>query len=80
MPRKLIGFHPEDLALLGELAEDRVSSLQELLDEAVRDLMLKHRKYTDLRMALKESARDMHAAKPRTHRRKKAPPGRAGRG
>ena len=55
MPRKLIEFHSEDLRALDELAEDKSTSLQELLDEAVRDLLLKHRRFTDLRAALKES-------------------------
>ena len=57
MPRKLIEFHPEDLRALTELAEDRSTSLQELLDEAVRDLLKKHGKPTDLKTALRESAK-----------------------
>ena len=55
MPRKLIEFHSEDLRALDELAEDKSTSLQELMDEAVRDLLVKHRRFTDLRVALKES-------------------------
>jgi hypothetical protein len=57
MPRKLIEFHAEDLRALTELAEDRATSLQELIDEAVRDLLDKHGKPTDLKTALRESAR-----------------------
>ena len=57
MPRKLIAFHPGDLRALTELAEDRAASLQELLDEAVRDLLKKHGKPTDLKTALRDSAR-----------------------
>jgi hypothetical protein len=55
MPRKLIEFHAEDLRALEELADDKSTSLQELIDEAVRDLLVKHRRFTDLRTALKES-------------------------
>lgn len=55
MPRKLIEFHGEDLRALEELADDRSASLQELMDEAVRDLLVKHRRFTDLRTALKQS-------------------------
>ncbi len=58
MPRKLIDFHPEDLRALQELADDKSGSLQELMDEAVRDFLVKHRRFTDLRTALKESASD----------------------
>lgn len=56
MPRKLIAFHPEDLRALRELAEDRATTLQELIDEAVRDLLEKHGKPTDLKTALRDSA------------------------
>lgn len=57
MPRKLIEFHPEDLRALTELAEDRATTLQELVDEAVRDLLKKHGKPTDLKTALRDSAK-----------------------
>jgi hypothetical protein len=57
MPRKLIEFHAEDLRALTELADDRSTSLQELIDEAVRDLLKKHGKPTDLKTALRESAK-----------------------
>lgn len=57
MPRKLIEFHPEDLRALTELAEDRATTLQELVDEAVRDLLKKHDKPTDLKTALRDSAK-----------------------
>ncbi|MET0278028.1 MAG: hypothetical protein ABW198_06795 [Pseudorhodoplanes sp.] len=58
MPRKLIEFHTEDLRALEELADDKSTSLQELMDEAVRDLLVKHRRFTNLRTALKESGSD----------------------
>ena len=57
MPRKLIGFHPEDMRALDELSEDRATTLQELIDEAVRDLLKKHGKPTDLKTALRDSAK-----------------------
>lgn len=56
MPRKLIAFHNEDLRALEELAEDQASTLQELIDEAVRDVLRKHGKFTDLRAALRHSS------------------------
>jgi len=55
MPRKLIEFHTEDLRALQDLAEDRSSTVQELIDEAVRDVLRKHGKFTDLRAALTHS-------------------------
>jgi hypothetical protein len=56
MPRKLIQFHPEDFRALEQLAEDRVSTVQELMDEAVRDFLEKSGRPTNLRDALRESA------------------------
>jgi len=57
MPRKLIEFHAEDLLALTELAEDRSTSLQELVDEAIRDILKKHGRPTDLKTALRDSAK-----------------------
>jgi predicted transcriptional regulator len=54
--RKLISFHPEEKRALDELAEDRASTFQELIDEAVRDLLKKHRRPAGVRDALKASA------------------------
>lgn len=72
MPRKLIDFHNEDLRALQDLAEDRSSTLQELVDEAVRDVLRKHGKFTDLRAALTHSSDDdKPAAKPRVNERRK---------
>lgn len=59
---KRIEFHPEDLRALNELAEDRASSLQELMDEAVHDLLKKYRRPTSLRDALRKSAEPEHKA------------------
>jgi hypothetical protein len=57
MARKLIAFHPEDMRALEQLAEDKSSSVQELLDEAVRDFLDKAGRPTDLRDALRKSAK-----------------------
>ncbi|MBX3547747.1 MAG: hypothetical protein KF748_01190 [Xanthobacteraceae bacterium] len=56
MARKLIEFHPEDLRALNELADDKSSTVQELIDEAVRDLLKKHVRPTNLKEALRKSA------------------------
>lgn len=56
MPRKLIGFHSEDFRALEQLADDKSSTVQEMVDEAVRDLLTKYDRPTDLREALKRSA------------------------
>jgi hypothetical protein len=55
--RKRIGFDPETFAALDRLARDRISSIQELADEAFRDLLKKHRRPVTLREMLKESVR-----------------------
>lgn len=55
MPRKLISFHDEDYHAIQELAEDTSWTFQELMDEAVRDLLKKHGRPTRLREALKKS-------------------------
>jgi hypothetical protein len=56
MPRKLVDFHPEDLRALQEIAEDRASTLQELMDKAVSDFLKKSGRPASLRDALKQSA------------------------
>ena len=56
MPRKLIEFHTEDLRALEELAEDRASTLQEVMDKAVSDFLRKSGRPTNLREALRKSA------------------------
>jgi len=53
---KRIEFHPEDLRALEQLVDDKSSTLQELMDEAVRDLLKKHGRPTNLKEALRESA------------------------
>lgn len=53
--RKIIEFDAETYDALVLLARDRMSSLQELSDEAFRDLLKKHGRPTSLRDALKRS-------------------------
>ncbi len=67
--RKLIAFDEETWAALDLLARDRMSTIQELADEAFRDLLRKHGRPTDLKAALKASDRQQRAsAKPRAQR------------
>jgi hypothetical protein len=54
--RKLIEFDPETFHALDMLARDRMMTIQELADEAFRDLLRKHGRPVDLRDALKRSA------------------------
>jgi hypothetical protein len=56
--RKLIAFDDETWNALDLLARDSMSSLQELADEAFRDLLRKHNRPVDLKTALRESARE----------------------
>src|SRR5215468_10229079 len=59
--RKLIAFDEETWHALDLLARDSMSTLQELADEAFRDLLRKHDRPTDLKAALKQSARSSAA-------------------
>ena len=54
--RKLIAFDDETYQALDLLARDSMSTIQELADEAFRDLLKKHGRPTDLRTALRKSA------------------------
>lgn len=56
-PRKLIEFEPDMLRALQLLARERMQDLQELADEAFRDLLRKHRRPVTLRESLKQSVR-----------------------
>jgi hypothetical protein len=42
MARKIIKFAPEDWAALDQLARERHLTLQQLADEAFRDVLAKH--------------------------------------
>ena len=55
--RKLIAFDEETWHALNLLARDSMSSVQELAEEAFRDLLRKHNRPVDLKTALRESAR-----------------------
>jgi hypothetical protein len=55
--RKLIEFDDQTMAALKLLASDSMSSLQELADEAFKDLLKKHGRPTDLKDALRQSLR-----------------------
>jgi predicted transcriptional regulator len=55
--RKLIGFDPETLRALEQLARDGGKSVQDLADEAFADLLAKHHRPRSLKEALKQSAR-----------------------
>jgi hypothetical protein len=55
--RRRIAFDAETFHALDRLAKDRMQTLQELADEAFRDLLKKHRRPTTLNEMLRESAR-----------------------
>jgi predicted transcriptional regulator len=55
--RRRIEFDAEIYHALDRLAKDRMQTLQELAEEAFRDLLKKHRRPTTLKEMLRESAR-----------------------
>jgi hypothetical protein len=55
--RRRIEFDAEAWFALDRLAKDRMSTVQELADEAFRDLLRKHRRPTTLKEMLQESVR-----------------------
>lgn len=55
--RRLITFEPEIHQALHQLSLDRSASLQELADEAFRDLLKKHHRPVGIREMLRESTR-----------------------
>jgi hypothetical protein len=61
--RKLIEFDEETWHAVDLLARDSMTTWQELADEAFRDLLKKHGRPTDLRSALKQSAKQSTADK-----------------
>jgi predicted DNA-binding ribbon-helix-helix protein len=64
MPGKRIQLDDETWAALDLLARDRMMDFQELADEAFRDLLRKHNRPTDLKSALRQSARAAVPANP----------------
>ncbi len=67
--RKLIAFDAETWHALQLLSRDSMKSLQELAEEAFRDLLRKHGRPLTLRQALKESLRRRPANDPRPRRK-----------
>jgi len=59
--RKRIAFDSENWHALDRLANDRMVTIQELADEAFRDLLKKYRRPTTLKEMLRESARSRPA-------------------
>ena len=55
--RRRIAFDPATWQALDRLAKDRMETIQELADEAFRDLLKKHRRPTTLHEMLRESIR-----------------------
>ena len=55
--RRRIEFDAETWHVLHKLSLDSMKSLQDLADEAFRDLLKKHRRPTTLKEMLRESAR-----------------------
>ena len=62
--RKIIEFDGETWRALEGLARDRLAGIQELADEAFRDLLKKHHRPVTLREALKASTRSIPANDP----------------
>jgi hypothetical protein len=60
--RKLVEFDAETWQALDLLARDQMKSFQELASEAFRDLLRKHNRPSDLKAALRQSARASQAA------------------
>jgi hypothetical protein len=64
MPGKRVQFDDETWQALDLLARDRMSTFQELSDEAFRDLLNKHGRPTDLTQALRQSVRLEETSQP----------------
>jgi hypothetical protein len=60
-PRKLIEFDAATLQALELLGRDSMKDIQELADEAFRDLLKKHGRPASLKEALRQSTRQMPA-------------------
>lgn len=57
MPGKRVQFDEETWNAIDLLARDRMMTFQELADEAFRDLLRKHNRPTELKEALRKSAK-----------------------
>ena len=73
MVGKRVQFDETTWHAINLLARDSMKDFQELADEAFRDLLKKHGRPTDLKAALRESARRMPANDPGSPKRR---PGR----
>jgi hypothetical protein len=62
--RKLVEFDDETWHALHQLSQDSLKSLQDLAEEAFRDLLRKHGRPVTLKEALRQSARSMPANDP----------------
>jgi hypothetical protein len=60
--RKLVELDQETWNAVDLLGRDSMKTFQELSDEAFRDLLQKHGRPTDLKAALRQSARSAAAA------------------
>lgn len=69
--RKLIEFDAETWHALHSLSQDSMKSLQDLADEAFRDLLRKHGRPATLSEALRESARRLPANDPVDKKRRR---------
>ena len=67
--RKLVEFDAQTWQALDLLARDSMKTIQELADEAFRDLLRKYDRPTDLKAALRQSARSSHAPSAASPRR-----------
>jgi hypothetical protein len=67
--RKLVEFDAQTWQALDLLARDSMKTIQELADEAFRDLLRKYDRPTDLKAALRQSARSSTAPSGASSRR-----------
>jgi len=74
--RKVFSVDPRVLQALMFFARDRGVALDELADEAFRDLLRKHKRPATLKDALKESARTVPANDPEPSHRKRSGAGK----
>jgi len=74
--RRRIEFNAETWFALDRLAKDRMATVQELADEAFRDLLKKHRRPTSLKEMLQESVRHHPANDPHPPPRKRSQGGK----
>jgi hypothetical protein len=71
--RKRIEFDAETWHAVHQLSLDSMKSLQDLADEAFRDLLKKHRRPTTLKEMLRDSAGSQPANDHRSPPRKRSP-------